>query len=93
MLPEGDDDRMPPKGKPQLTEPEIQLIHWWIAQGGADFKKKVADVPQDDKIKVVLANLASGTDAEAMVAENSEIPPEKGKVPEAATLQKLRARG
>lgn len=93
VLPEGDDDRMPPKGKPQLTEPEIQLIHWWIAKGGADFKKKVAEVPQDDKIKTMLASLATGQAAEAAVAEKSEIPTEKGKAPDAAVLQKLRSLG
>jgi hypothetical protein len=34
-LPREDDDHMPPKEKPQPTEQEIALIHWWIAAGGA----------------------------------------------------------
>src|SRR5207244_801674 len=35
-LPLEDDDHMPPKGKPQLTEDEIKSIEMWIA-GGADW--------------------------------------------------------
>lgn len=59
LLPESDDDHMPPKGKPQLTENEINLLHWWI-QNGANFEKKLSDLPQDDKIKPVLASLMAG---------------------------------
>jgi mono/diheme cytochrome c family protein len=32
-LPEEDDKHMPPKGKPQLTTAEINLLHRWISQG------------------------------------------------------------
>lgn len=59
LLPESDDDHMPPKGKPQLTENEIALLHWWI-QNGADFDKKVNEIPQNDKVKPVLASLMAG---------------------------------
>ncbi len=93
ILPEEDDDRMPPKGKPQLTESEIQLIHWWIDQGGADFKKKVADVPQNDKIKVVLAGISKGAPLEEPKKEISEIPTSPVKAPEAAVLAKIRTLG
>ena len=34
--PEDDDEHMPPEGKPQLTEPEIALLRWWIEQGASD---------------------------------------------------------
>lgn len=39
---------MPPKGKTQLTDDEILLFEWWIAQGG-DFEKTVGenDVPEN----------------------------------------------
>jgi mono/diheme cytochrome c family protein len=33
LLPEDDDDHMPPAGKPQLTPQEIATIHQWIKQG------------------------------------------------------------
>lgn len=60
LLPEEDDDRMPPKGKTQLTEEEIELIRWWIAQGQADFKTTVAQVPKDENIKPILAQYVGG---------------------------------
>ncbi|MES2796934.1 MAG: c-type cytochrome domain-containing protein [Bacteroidota bacterium] len=68
LLPESDDDHMPPKGKPQLTEEEIALLHWWI-QNGASFDKKVNDLPQDEKVKPVLATLMAGTSLAGMVGK------------------------
>lgn len=56
LLSEGDEHHMPPKSKPQLNEREIALIHWWI-DGGADFTKKVKDLPQPEKIKPALIAL------------------------------------
>lgn len=35
ILPIDDDYHMPPEGKPQLTQDQIQLIHWWILNGGS----------------------------------------------------------
>jgi Planctomycete cytochrome C len=35
VLPEDDDDHMPPKGKPQLTPQEIATIQQWIKQGAS----------------------------------------------------------
>lgn len=35
LLPEEDDLHMPPKGKPQLTTQEIEIIHQWIKQGAS----------------------------------------------------------
>ena len=35
ILPEDDDDRMPPKGKTPLTQPEINLVKYWIQQGAS----------------------------------------------------------
>lgn len=35
LLPEEDDNHMPPKGKPQLTSQEINLLHEWIKQGAS----------------------------------------------------------
>ena len=56
LLPDYDDDHMPPKEKPQPTKEQFALIHWWIANG-ASFDKKVNQLPQDDKIKPVLIAL------------------------------------
>ena len=60
LLPKSDEDHMPPKEKPQLTPAEISLLHWWISTG-ADFNKKVRDLPQNEKIKPVLLALQSGS--------------------------------
>ncbi len=53
LLEENDEHHMPPKGKTPLTENEISLLHWWIQQG-ADFNKKVAQLPADEKINAIL---------------------------------------
>lgn len=56
LLPDYDDDHMPPKEKPQPTKEQLALIHWWISNGAA-FDKKVNQLPQDDKIKPILTAL------------------------------------
>jgi uncharacterized membrane protein len=56
LLPRQDDDHMPPKEKPQLSEQEVNLLHWWIASG-ASFDKKVKELPQPEKIKPLLLAL------------------------------------
>lgn len=52
-LPLKNDDHMPPDGKPQLTQPEIQLLKAWI-KSGADFDKKISDYNPNDTL-VLLA--------------------------------------
>jgi uncharacterized membrane protein/mono/diheme cytochrome c family protein len=51
-LPEEDKKHMPPKGKPQLTEDEVQLLFAWI-QSGADMKKRMADYNEYDSLKLL----------------------------------------
>lgn len=41
---------MPPQGKPQLTDEEIEIITQWIRKG-ADFKLKVADLSPADTLR------------------------------------------
>lgn len=43
LLPEDNDEHMPPKGKPQLTAVELALIRAWINQGAA-FEGRVRDM-------------------------------------------------
>ena len=59
LLPRENDKHMPPKEKPQLTESEIALLHWWVASGASN-DKKVKDLPQSDKIKPLLTALQNG---------------------------------
>ncbi len=49
---------MPPKGKPQLSEQEVNLLHWWIANNNS-FDKKVKELEQTGKIKTSLLSLQS----------------------------------
>lgn len=62
LLPESDDDHMPPKGKTQITENELALLKWWIEQG-APFDKKVSQVKVTETIKPVLASLGGSTES------------------------------
>ncbi len=63
LLPETDDDHMPPKGKPQLSESQIALLSWWIEQG-ASADKKVSDLKISEQVKPALASLTSGSGGE-----------------------------
>ncbi len=77
LLPLDNDDHMAPKGKPQLTEPEIAVLQWWI-QSGASMDKKVKEIPADDKMKAVLIGFQSGTaPSAAKLASEPEFPAEK----------------
>jgi len=44
---------MPPDGKVQLTNDEIQILTWWINQG-AVFQKKVGELDKDENIEKIL---------------------------------------
>ncbi len=56
LLPTDNDKHMPPKEKPQPTESQIALLHWWI-NNGADFTKKVNAFEQPAKLKPILIAL------------------------------------
>lgn len=43
---------MPPTGKPQLTEQEIQILDFWI-KSGANFKTKVASLNATDPLRLI----------------------------------------
>lgn len=64
---------MPPKGRTQLTEAEINLLHWWISTG-ASFGQKVKDLPQDEKIKPLLLALQSNNIAAPVKPDVPETP-------------------
>lgn len=73
LLPENNDDHMPPKSKPQLTTAQVELLHWWVAQG-ADFNKRTADLTQPEKIKPYLAALQTGASQNSPSPKNTDIP-------------------
>ncbi|MRG48962.1 hypothetical protein GFS24_27880 [Chitinophaga sp. SYP-B3965] len=61
VLSDDDDKRMPPKGKPQLSPGQVELLYWWIEQG-ASTTAKVKDLRKSSRIELVLEGLqpASG---------------------------------
>jgi uncharacterized membrane protein/mono/diheme cytochrome c family protein len=87
-LPREDDDHMPPKEKPQLTEKEIALLHWWVTVG-ASFDKKVKQLEQPEAIKPLLAALENAPEKKASAA----IPAEPVEQANDSALQRLRTRG
>ena len=91
LLPQSDDDHMPPKEKPQLTQQEIALLHWWVSSG-AHFSKKVKDLQQTEKIKPVLLSLQQGGTPEAE-KKLLDVPEAKVQKADEAVIKKLQASG
>lgn len=48
ILPILDKEHMPPKGKAQLAEREIDIIKWWIQEGKADKALLIESIPKDE---------------------------------------------
>jgi uncharacterized membrane protein len=75
-LPQNHDDHMPPDGKSQLTDEQVDLLTWWVEQG-APFDKRVAEVKVDEKTRQILDALvdpdANKTEVEKLLA--SPVPP------------------
>lgn len=86
ILPEDDDDHMPPKEKSQPTAEQIALIHWWI-DNGANLSKKVKELEQPEKIKPILVALQKAPEVKHELTDVPTIPVEQA---DAAILQKLR---
>jgi uncharacterized membrane protein len=61
LLDINDEHHMSPKGKPQPTEQEITLLHWWIDKG-LDFDKKVKEIEQTDAVKAIFAQFEKGNE-------------------------------
>lgn len=76
-LPETDEEHMPPKGKTQLTDQQVALLEWWIAEG-APFDKKVAEVKVDGSIDEILQTLvdpnANKSEVEILLASEPPVP-------------------
>lgn len=84
-----DEHHMPPKGKPQPTEAEIELLKWWITQG-CSFDKKVAEVAQNEAIKNVLTNYNK---EETLPQVNEYVPTAKVENPDHKLLEELNKMG
>lgn len=79
---------MPPKGKPQPTEQEIELLKWWIAEG-CSFDKKVSEIPHNEAIKKVLSTYQK----EEVPIQNEFVPTAKVEPADEKALASLRKLG
>ncbi len=84
-----EEHHMPPKGKPQPSEAEIAIIHWWISSG-TSFDKKVKDFNQPEKMKQILLSLQS---ADNGPKSNPEVPTAHVEAASDSVLAKLRESG
>jgi hypothetical protein len=55
-LPQGDDDHMPPEGKPAIEEAELLVIKWWL-DSGADPHKTLGQMEVTDSVKAAIKKL------------------------------------
>ena len=55
LLDKGDEKHMPPKGKSQLTQPEIDLLSWWVLHG-VSTSQSVKEVSTNDTIRKFLSD-------------------------------------
>ena len=74
-LPMEDEDHMPPKGKVQLTNHEIQLLEWWIGHENC-FDCVAGTLDKTEKINDILNSLEEDTSTRALIAKEVEMVPE-----------------
>jgi uncharacterized membrane protein len=89
LLPQDDDDHMPPKEKSQPTKEQIALIHWWI-DNGADLAKKVKELKQPDTIKPALLALEKAPEVKHELTDVPITPVDKA---DNVVLEKLKQNG
>lgn len=62
LLPEDDDEHMPPEGKEQMSAEETALFRWWIQEGASE-TLRVDDAKFPDGLKVSVDALLKGRPA------------------------------
>lgn len=70
LLDKGDEKHMPPKGKSQLTKPELDILSWWVLHGVSS-TQAVKEVSTNDTIRKFLSDAekqSSGTAAMDTIA-------------------------
>jgi len=74
-LPMEDEDHMPPKGKVQLSNNEIALLEWWIANENC-FDCFAGTLEKNEKINEILVSLEEDTSPRAQIAKKLELVPD-----------------
>lgn len=90
LLPKNDDEHMPPKEKKQLSEAEIELLEWWVAEG-ADYEQKAKNFHQPENIKPILTALESGSIGVKETAIASIYPKVELTAPNEAAIEEVKA--
>ncbi|MEO1856880.1 MAG: c-type cytochrome domain-containing protein [Rubritalea sp.] len=76
-LPENDDLHMPPEGKTQMTEEEIQILEWWVKVGAPESAKR-SELEITPVIEKALATLLTSAQREKLeLAEKTELAKKK----------------
>jgi mono/diheme cytochrome c family protein len=88
VLPDNDEHRMPPKGKPQLSPREVELLYWWIAQG-APAGKTVKELKPNPRIQLVLEAMTPGK----ALDHNEFVPDGSPSAPDKKSVEALEAKG
>ncbi|MGC4037490.1 MAG: FN3 associated domain-containing protein [Chitinophagaceae bacterium] len=55
-LPEEEKEHMPPTGKPQLTNQELEVLYAWI-KSGASFEQRVIELAPTDTLRIMAAKI------------------------------------
>tara|TARA_R110000868_G_scaffold379928_1_gene645897 strand:- start:9698 stop:11755 length:2058 start_codon:yes stop_codon:yes gene_type:complete len=74
-LPLEDEDHMPPKGKVQLTNHEIDLLEWWVGHENC-FDCVAGTLDKTEKIDAILNSLEEDTSTRAVIAREVDMVPE-----------------
>ncbi|WP_350292829.1 chitobiase/beta-hexosaminidase C-terminal domain-containing protein [uncultured Croceitalea sp.] len=69
QLPLEDEEHMPPKGKVQLTDNEVALLHWWMENDNC-FDCITSDLERNKKIQSYLNDLEEDTSIRALLAKD-----------------------
>lgn len=88
ILPEEDEHRMPPRGRAAVTPQELELLHWWIAQG-APTGKTVKELAKTPRILAVL----EGMQPARPLDKNEFVPENKVGPADAKSIAALEAKG
>lgn len=77
FLPMGEKKHMPPAGRPQVSESEVVLLEWWIAEGATDAGMLTALAPDPEIVESVAGLLGlplpPEPDREEMLAAGGKI--------------------
>ena len=73
MLPDDDEDVMPPEGKDRLSAEQKKIIHWWIAEG-ASFDKKISELNVPGDVGTIIAGLVYSKPKNVVITKAFNLP-------------------